>query len=330
MKSKALNLLLIAGSILLPILFVEMLMNLTSEYFLKKGRLFKYDALTGWVPLGNRTVTRINSNGDYWKVKTDSNGLRISNSLPQNVKISKNKLLILGDSFAFGEGVDIENRFDSVLASNYNIVNIGVMGYGTDQQYLRAISYLKQLKKGDIVFLLTYLNDFSDIQKKSHSGRSKPIYTASGNELTLQLPSGGLLQILRDKSWIISRLGLIYESTINGSPYSDTIINDSSVFIFRSLVDRISRNAQKRQASLIIAFHGFSEIKPQERALLSSVLSHTCSLKTVTECINIDDHFTKETHPSFFLSDGHWSNDGNAEVGRIISEKLIDDPIFIK
>ena len=111
-------------------------MNLASEYFLKKGRLFKYDSLIGWVPLGDRSITRINSNGDYWTVKTDSNGLRISSSLPENVKTSKNKLLILGDSFAFGEGVDLEKRFDFALSSEYNIVNLGVMGNGTDQQYL--------------------------------------------------------------------------------------------------------------------------------------------------------------------------------------------------
>ena len=67
-----------------------------------------------------------------------------------------------------GEGVQLQNRFDLILLQRIpkmSVVNIGVPGYGTDQQVLRAQQQLPYLRRGDIVLMLFYGNDLHDVAR---------------------------------------------------------------------------------------------------------------------------------------------------------------------
>jgi len=71
-------------------------------------------------------------------------------------------VLVLGDSFAFGEGVALERRFDRLVQAkhpSWSAVNLGVMGYGTDQQLIAARRRTGELQSGDAIVLLTYRNN---------------------------------------------------------------------------------------------------------------------------------------------------------------------------
>ncbi len=90
---------------------------------------------------------------------------------------AQTRVLIVGDSFAFGEGVNIDDRFDLIIRRQnpaVSIVNVGVMGYGTDQQMIAARPYLRTLRADDILIVLTHQSDFFDILRRKFSGRSKP------------------------------------------------------------------------------------------------------------------------------------------------------------
>src|SRR5262245_57821483 len=100
----------------------------------KRGKLFDYDVQAGWRTLPNLDLARLNAAKQEWVIKTDAAGLRTFSSQPA---ANGRNLLILGDSFAFGEGVMLEDRFDAVIRKanpGLNIVNTGTMGYGTDQE----------------------------------------------------------------------------------------------------------------------------------------------------------------------------------------------------
>ncbi len=76
----------------------------------------------------------------------------------------KEKILVLGDSFTFGVGVNDNQTYPAVLerALKKEVINAGVMGYGTDQELL----YLKErglALKPDLLVLGFFIgNDLTD------------------------------------------------------------------------------------------------------------------------------------------------------------------------
>ncbi len=97
---------------------------------------------------------------------TNSQGMRGGEILSENNR--RKQVLFIGDSFTFGYGVRSDEVFSSILQATFNseknsldIINAGVVGYGTDRQYL----YLKQLLKRyspEFVFINVFSNDLSD------------------------------------------------------------------------------------------------------------------------------------------------------------------------
>jgi hypothetical protein len=71
-------------------------------------------------------------------------------------------LMVLGDSFAFGWGVNDDETFSSRMAAQLGtaarVVNAGVEGHGLTQMYVRFLDLRHEIKAGDIV-LLTLIGD---------------------------------------------------------------------------------------------------------------------------------------------------------------------------
>ena len=102
---------------------------------------------------------------------TNSRGLR-DREYNANEKTDL-KILALGDSFTFGEGVEMEETYAKVLerilkeqytGKNIEVINIGVPGYGNDQE-LRVLKKDGKYYKPDLVLVGFYVgNDFLDNQ----------------------------------------------------------------------------------------------------------------------------------------------------------------------
>ena len=106
-----------------------------------------------------------------YAVHTDANGFRVAKSGPPDSSLPE--VLVIGDSFAFGHGVDYEDSFVGQLNedSAYRFVNAGVGGYGP-VQYEAVLKYLLE-KKGHqpkAIIAATFLgNDFHDcVWEKNH------------------------------------------------------------------------------------------------------------------------------------------------------------------
>jgi len=104
---------------------------------------------------------------------TDANGFRRTLPLVDSPK----KILIIGDSVAFGVGVDDEHTVASCLQNligkEYQILNAGVGGYSGRQAFLRA----KQLSKNNTYHVLIYVacsNDFFRV--KNWNGEAEDVF----------------------------------------------------------------------------------------------------------------------------------------------------------
>ena len=78
-----------------------------------------------------------------YKVLTDNNGYRYSGKKRDNFK---NKILIVGDSQAYGFGVKYKDSIAGILENenqNYEIYNLGVPGYGMKMYWNRIKDFFK-------------------------------------------------------------------------------------------------------------------------------------------------------------------------------------------
>ena len=99
-------------------------------------------------------------NGMYWQLK---------NREPIGEKVKK-RLLILGDSVAYGWGVDRKDVFTTILSdkTDYEVINFGVPGTNSVEQSLLFDIEGKALKP-DIVFWIITNNDVAARSKKPTS-----------------------------------------------------------------------------------------------------------------------------------------------------------------
>ena len=100
------------------------------------------------------------------------------------------RLLVLGDSFVYGYDVNEGERFTDLLADqlpNWEIINLGVSGYGPAQEYLLLQHYFEQYKP-DVVFqLFEYGNDASNSSSNmAVGGYYRPYFTQQTTGLRLE------------------------------------------------------------------------------------------------------------------------------------------------
>jgi lysophospholipase L1-like esterase len=127
----------------------------------ERDRFWKYDSLLGWAHEPGqegiletpqfRTVVRINENG----LRDRRHSYERQNDIE--------RILVLGDSFAWGYGVEESERFSQLLEKSLDVevINAGVSGYSTDQELLwyrsEGIKY-----ETDLVILVLAGNDVGD------------------------------------------------------------------------------------------------------------------------------------------------------------------------
>lgn len=96
----------------------------------------KFDMELGWVNLPNaKTIYR----GNIYT--TNSHGFRSAEIDP-----SKDHILILGDSVAYGSGVNDDETVSYFLSKKlqqFQVLNLAVMGYGIDQYYLTLKKHIQ-------------------------------------------------------------------------------------------------------------------------------------------------------------------------------------------
>ncbi len=143
----------------------------------KTGHRYLYDELLGWRNIPNWQASTFGK-----KLTINSKGLRDTEhpyAKPEGVR----RILVLGDSFAWGYGVADDEIFTSVLerllaereGTRWEVINTGVSGWSTDQQYL----FLREegLKYSPDLVLLAFCaaNDIKGSRTARLYGLSKPL-----------------------------------------------------------------------------------------------------------------------------------------------------------
>ena len=142
-----------------------------SHYFDYPQFLFEIDKKKGYRLTKNFKGIVLDSQADYvCKMETNSIGLRDREY--GDKKDNTFRILVLGDSITFGLGVELEDTYPKQLETilglrndgkKYEVINAGVMGYGTDHEFYYLEEWGAKLKP-DLVIVGFYVgNDVDDV-----------------------------------------------------------------------------------------------------------------------------------------------------------------------
>lgn len=193
-------------------LFIPQWMPRESE----RANFWLYDPELGWKHRKNQQGTMkhidfsisvsINSRGDRDDDYPDKK--------PENT-YGKKRVIVTGDSFAWGFGVEKNERFSEIIENQYSnleVINTAVSGYSTDQEFLKLVSDIEALKP-DLVILLLHKNDFGGNTSPNEYGYEKPFFQKNdqGNYVLVNSPVieaplwKRLEQFLNGNTWFIGR-----------------------------------------------------------------------------------------------------------------------------
>lgn len=158
-----------------------------------RDRFAEYDPRLGWVSLPSF------SSPDYWArgvgLHTNRQRFRGREDVPASSG-GRPRILCLGDSFAFGDGVADESTWCHLLGMDPDgpeTVNLGQPGYGMGQTYLRYRSVADSLDHTVVLFSFI-IEDVWRMRSDARNGYAKPVLAVSGDSIAVEnvpVPSRG-------------------------------------------------------------------------------------------------------------------------------------------
>ena len=165
--------------VILKIFIISLILLVFVEIILAnfiKQRLYKFDPTLGWDLKKNLKGVKRDSGGKKYEIFTNKFNMRSDGK-----KILYNPcdfdFVILGDSITFGEGIDIENRFDLLINKELKSINFGVQGFSILQSYLKQKKHINQFncEKPKKLIIVIYENDINDALSPHTAYRYRPL-----------------------------------------------------------------------------------------------------------------------------------------------------------
>ena len=295
---------------------------------------WNFDDKLGWAHKPNRKgrfdredfSIQVNINSD--KLRDDEYSLE---------RTGKKRMLVLGDSFGWGWGVDLKDRFSEILEqrhADWEIINASVAGYSTDQEYLylkeRGIEY-----SPDVVLLLVYENDFYGNTVSEHNLYNKPCFVRVGNNLVLKnspVPPRSFQQRLEHflvgKTWFLKQIYWGWITLKSGIPRH---LNEG----VQVKPEDIGQSQDEIMALLIRDMNAFCKDHTMRLILVSvpmdtakrAVLQKAC-LSEGIPYLPLDSAFAASKEKMTFEHDLHWNVAGQRLAADTIDAFLRQQGIF--
>jgi GDSL-like Lipase/Acylhydrolase family len=193
-----------ALEVILRVIDLRILREGSSE----RSLTYRYDAELGWAPIANSSsvVTTART------IHAQHNSLGFRDI--EFERDARPAILFMGDSFVWGVDAEAHERFTDLLRSRLPgnaIVNAGVSGYGTDQEYLLLQRIWPKIQPSAVVLIFCSDNDRLDNGTNlRYDGYQKPYFaTAADGALVLRgqpVPTSRQLYIKQD--WLVRHLWL--------------------------------------------------------------------------------------------------------------------------
>ena len=148
----------------------------------ERSLMYRYDPLLGWFPVPGRSNRFVGSRPIT--VVNNSQGFRGPEYKPDG----RPGIMFLGDSFVWGFDAEAEERFTDLLQARHpewNVFNVGVSGYGNDQEFLLLQRYFDYFKPRVVFLVVSSETDEADNRANVLYGYYKPYFLVQQTNLQL-------------------------------------------------------------------------------------------------------------------------------------------------
>ncbi|MBV8422601.1 MAG: hypothetical protein JOZ26_21585, partial [Hyphomicrobiales bacterium] len=261
------------------------------------GEAFQFDPQLGWVGAPNAATQQTSGNRTI-SVRHDGLGLRER----ELGDIAPDRFLFLGDSFTYGYDAEAQERFSDLLQKalpQYGMVNAGVSGYGTDQQFLLMKRLWNDVNPKYVVLTFCVDNDRDD-NTSSYRYRKyhKPYFVRTG-EGEWQVRGYPLPRPTRDdvtsRAWLerfaLARFAIDASRALRNR---EIIVPDPT----EDLIGMMRQTVEARGARLVVGLQ-----------------RHEPRLETYLQAQKIP-YTTFDDAPGYPVAGWHWTPEGNAVVAK--------------
>ncbi len=290
-----------------------------------------YDPTKGWI---TKPYLRNIAVFDGKILNTNSKGFRGQVDYSYEKPPGKTRILILGDSFTFGDEVSDDETYSYYLQGmmpDAEIINMGVHGYGHDQMLIlfkeSGITY-----KPDIV-ILGFV--FDDVQRNSLKFRdyAKPKFEISNRELTItNTPVPRPEEFLR-MEWARPKLydlcKIFYNRLLHNrftSKY-DLFESGRKELTSRILDEMVDRVRSINAVPIFVYLPLGSEIVSSDSVTQGEgFLNEYCTANKKIHCLSSRPYFIDKVKQGekFKLTD-HWLASGHQTVAEAIRDYLVEN-----
>lgn len=292
----------------------------------QQERGMAFDDKLGWRPLPS-----VSKRGGVWGVTrpaaTNALGWRDPErtyAKPRGVK----RVVALGDSFTFGADVDDGERFTDQLRQRMpglDVVNLGVAGYGTDQELLVLEHEAFRYEPDAIVLTVCVLNDLDDIGYERLYSYPKPTFRLDGGQLGLRPPRATWGLRLRNHSYLVETLVQKLANEDQHPVRAEDFQPGDAEPLFAALVQRFLRVAASRHVPVVaVVAHAPTDYDPDDGAR-AAIVRRVLTAAAVPH-IDVREVFAPHsTHPDqelFSPVGRHWNARGNGYVAEALQNLL--------
>ncbi len=343
------NALVVSVAILVCLAGLELAIRLYSLVLFP--RMMVLDDQLGWRHARSVSKTFTNENGDSFRVVQNRFGHR-GREYPLQKAPGKYRILILGDSFTEGSHVSEEDLFSARLEKanpRFEVLNAGVGGYGTVQEYLYFASEGVRFKP-DLLLLMFFENDLSDNCLSYYAGFGPRPYARLTNgtvEVVERLEPAGFLRFAFPVPfrYQLSRYSYLYyflNSTIYQRLFAGRMLaiqqqdlkqiaSCGRYEILHGLLARLRASMRAEGGEFAVVLIPTRQEVTAGSSAVEEPIAKFCA-ETALNCLALLDRFAREKAAGarlYFDADIHWTRVGHSvaadEIGRFLP-KIPDSP----
>jgi hypothetical protein len=168
----------------------------------------QHDAQLGWVNIPQYTNPDMYGPGIHYT--SNSRSMRSQREFEPRAPTGTLRIVCSGDSFTFGVGVANDQTWCALLSAlepRFETINLGEVGYGIDQTYLKYRRYADDLEHHIHIFAFVDV-DFLRMESTTFLGYDKPVLTLqAGRLVTKNIPVPQPYPVM---PWLVYNQGIFH------------------------------------------------------------------------------------------------------------------------
>ncbi len=310
---------------------------------------FEHDPILGWRNRPNFSMVGKSPDSVAGRVEYthNSRGLR-DEEYPYQKPEGTYRILVLGDSFTYGDGVQRSEAFPEILESllkehgSFEVINTGVTGYGLTQEtlYYETEGYKYE---PDLVMLVFFHNDLTDLVKEKEPPKPKfrlvdgqlelhnfpyphpsQLETRDTEEEWLPAVSKGLIKQLR-----FSETRALIEGALEAKtprclkPFNQPLYWEYAWQTVEAILRRLHESVEEHGSQLVVV-----TIPPHKEWMgcwtspEAEVMDYICTHRRIPH-IDLLPGFSQSGTQPYFRRDLHWNAEGHRLAAHIIYDQLV-------